>query len=247
MSRTVSIRLIGVFLFAAALFQIAGGYLPFIVDLGADIGAKSAAVDTAIIPAGWAFSIWGLIFVWCLYFAVAVLATPNRAAPVVGGGAALLAALAFFLNGVWELYVPLRDIDAISQIIIAAILAAALLALFAVMRADPLSTAQRLTYKAPLALLAGWLTAATFVGASSVMLNEGLTPTTPVLIALLAGVVFVGGLVIRAGAGWFYAGPIIWALAAIIAKNADGGSSTITVAAALGVVVILAIRVLTRR
>ena len=52
-----------------ALFQVLAGPLGMLI-FGVGVGAVSDANSTLVVPAGYAFSIWGLIFALCLAYAV---------------------------------------------------------------------------------------------------------------------------------------------------------------------------------
>ena len=57
----------------AVVVQIGAGFLPRF-GIGEFIGARSDAVRTLITPAGWAFAIWGPLFLLSILFAVAAVA-----------------------------------------------------------------------------------------------------------------------------------------------------------------------------
>ena len=223
----------------AAVFQVAGSSLPQIYDWGVNVGERSRALDTAIIPAGWAFSIWGLIFLWSLLFA-GYAATRSGDKVALVDRVALPAALAFLANGVWGLYTPLFGLNIGSEIIIVIGLLSAVSAALIAGRHPMKSVAQNILVAAPLGLLAGWLTAASFVGGSSVLLGLGVDISNPVLLGFLTGATLVAAIIIWSGASLAYSAALLWALSAIIEKNLDDGNQIILVAAAIALVVILA-------
>lgn len=214
----------------AAVFQVGASSFPFIFEWGVDVGTRSRALDTAIVPSGWAFSIWSLIFIWSIIFALFAFRSGAKTVPLIHRVTYPIAGT-FMANGIWSLYVPLFNIDWVSLMIISTGLSLALIALFAAGRPSALSLTEKWIVRAPIALLAGWLTAATFVGASSVLMLAGVVMDQMILLGLLASAtIFAGFITIKIG-GWVYLAPIAWALIAIIDKNSTGGNSVIFIAA----------------
>src|ERR671911_1079792 len=84
-----------------ALFQVlAGAIVP--------IGAIAGETPSLIIPVDYAFAIWGPIFLLCLAYAVYQALPANRHDPLLRRVGWFFAG-AFFLNGLWEVLVPLRQ------------------------------------------------------------------------------------------------------------------------------------------
>src|SRR5918912_564127 len=86
---------------AGALFQVlAGAIVP--------IGAIAKETPSLVIPADYAFAIWGPIFLLCLAFATYQALPAYRHNPLLRRVGWFFAG-AFFLNGLWEVLVPLRQ------------------------------------------------------------------------------------------------------------------------------------------
>jgi hypothetical protein len=84
-----------------AVFQVlAGAIVP--------IGAIAKETPSLVIPADYAFAIWGPIFLLCLAYAVYQALSANRANPLLRRVGWFFAG-AFFLNSLWEVLVPLRQ------------------------------------------------------------------------------------------------------------------------------------------
>lgn len=233
-------------LLAASIFQIVGSSLPFIFDWGIDVGERSRALDTAIVPAGWAFSIWSVIFAWSIIFALYTLAPKISASPLARHVSYPITAT-FIANGVWSLYVPFNNIDWISLIIISTGLFFALTALFSAGKPSALTGPEKFIIRAPIALVAGWLTAATFVGTSSILILAGIKVDLPILLGLLGTATLLAAFVTRQVGGWIYLAPILWALIAIIDKNNNAGDQSILVAAVSAISVLILVRLLFSR
>src|ERR1035437_9347747 len=71
-----SIRIWGNVTFA--ITQILAGFVPQIFGWGMGVGQQSASSQTPVIPAGYAFSIWGLIFALFVAYAIYQALPKNR-------------------------------------------------------------------------------------------------------------------------------------------------------------------------
>lgn len=186
-------------------------------------------IDPPVQPAGYAFSIWGLIYGWLLVSAVfGVFARRTDPAWDRARGP-LLASLA--LGTPW---LAVANRSAIwATVLIIAMAGSAILALVRAPDSD------RWWLKAPVAIYAGWLTAATFVSLASTAAGYGVLAGSlgwafiGIALALLVAVV-VQRSVPRAP---LYGLTVIWALVAIIVANGRDQLG-VTIAAAIGIVVL---------
>ncbi|MFC3168751.1 tryptophan-rich sensory protein [Paracoccus fontiphilus] len=166
--------------------------------------------DPPIQPAGWAFSIWGLIYAWLV--AGSAFGLWKRAAepdwqPM---RPALLVSLA--LGAFWIETAHRTPIGA--TVLIVAMLVPALLAFLRAGRKDAVWQVR------PVALYAGWLTAATGASFGMVLGGYGLMSEQAAAILGLAGVTAAALLVQgRRPAEWAYPAGVVWALAGIVAAN----------------------------
>jgi hypothetical protein len=127
-----------------AVFQIlAGAIVP--------IGAIAKETSSLVIPADYAFAIWGLIFLLCLAYAAYQALPANRQNPLLRRVGWYFAG-AFFLNGLWEVLVPLRQ-PVLLQAILAGIFACLAVAYLRLVRSEQgiLSWADRWLVALPLA------------------------------------------------------------------------------------------------
>jgi hypothetical protein len=219
-----------------ALFQIGAPVLT-----SEAVGRVSAENGTLVVPAGYAFSIWGLIFFLCLAYAAYGALPANRKSPLLrrvgwfSGGA-------FFLNGLWEILFPARQF-LLAQVVIVAIFVCAAVAYWRIARwkRGVLSAGERWLVALPLGLLFGWITAATLVSFATTFVALGLLDGGIGEAILGAALLLTGGLiasaVLLAGEaappqGYLaYAAAVLWALVAVVANQYD--ASVLTTVAAL--------------
>lgn len=189
-------------------------------------------IDPPIQPAGYAFSIWGLIYLWLGISAVFGIAKRvddpawDRARPY------LIASLAV---GTPWLYVATQSAILATVMIIA-------MAVFAILalRNAP-DGFDRWMFQAPVAIYAGWLTAASFVSIGSTMAGYGvLMGSTGWAYTGITGALIVALYVFTQ----FRHAPeymltIIWALVGIIVANMDR-NDPVAIYAAIGIAIVLA-------
>ena len=215
-----------------AVFQVlAGAIVP--------IGAIAKETPSLVIPADYAFAIWGPIFLLCLAYAAYQVLPGNRHNLVLQRVGWLFAG-AFFLNGLWEVLVPLRQ-PVLLQAILAGIFACLAVAYLRLVRSEHgvLSWADRWLVALPLGLLFGWITAANAVSLNDTLVELGIVGSGAALVgacliiarsAAASAVIWVG----RAGPlqGLLaYAGAVLWALLGVVVNQYD--ASLITSGAAL--------------
>ncbi|TCO70953.1 hypothetical protein [Rhodovulum euryhalinum] len=168
--------------------------------------------DPPVQPAGYAFSIWGLIYVWLLVSAGVGLF--KRARDEAWEPARLPLILSLAPGAAWIGVAQLSPIWA--SVLLWWMLAMALWALARTPFTD------RWTCQAPIAVYAGWLTAASWVSVGLLGAGYGLLfgPVVWALIAL-AGALVTGALVlVSLDRAPEYGGALIWALVGVIVANA---------------------------
>jgi len=100
----------------AVFVQIGSTFLPAL-GLGDPIGDRSDAIRTLITPSGWAFAIWGPLFLGSALFAI-WQALPGQRSNQLAEAIAWPAALALAAQGVWATYTQFDNLTAISVLII---------------------------------------------------------------------------------------------------------------------------------
>jgi len=217
-----------------ALFQVLAGAIVPIAAIAGDAPSLVAPVD-------YAFAIWGPIFLLCLAYAAYQALPANRANPLLRRVGWFFAG-AFFLNGLWEVLVPLRQ-PVLLQAILAGIFACLAVAYLRLVRSEHgvLGRADRWLVALPLGLLFGWITAANVVSFNDTLVETGLlgSGVGGALVGAclpLAGaaVAYVVIRVSKAGplqGRLAYAGAVLWALVGVVINQYD--ASLLTTGAAL--------------
>ncbi len=229
---------------AAVVVQISAGFLPR-MGVGAFIGERSDAARTLITPAGWAFAIWGPLFVLSVIYAV-WQALPAQRSNALLSRIAWPATIALAAQGVWSIYTQLDNLTFVSVAIILVSLSALITVLSAIADEPSLSPAERLFVAPAFSALAAWLTAASIVNIAASLKYHGVGGSEPT--PLLAAAMIVAGSLIAALAVARLRGAPLFGFVfayALVAINAAGGQHFAEVGGAAigGVVLVLAVTV----
>jgi hypothetical protein len=211
------------------LVTLAFGLAPFVTPpfRGYDPALFPVGIDRpSIQPAGYAFGIWSVIYLWLITHAVTSLW--KRAENPAWDRTRLPLILAIALGSAWLSIAPVAPITATVTILV---MAAAAIAAF--LRAD--TETDRWLLSAPTAILAGWLSAAAAVSTGVVIAGYGLLSDTASAIAMIAATLTLAIWVQRRKPQMpVYGLTVIWALAGIVMANA-GLNPTIAILAGLGI------------
>ena len=203
--------------------------------VGTDTAAISAKYQTLVTPAGYAFSIWTLIYVGLVAFSVFQLLPANvaRFRPVRS-----LYIFTCALNCAWLYFWQQEQIVVCFVIILT--LAVALFAINFIIR-EPESMTDAWIAKGAFGLYFGWVTAAMLVNFAIMLkfLNALASPTTETILAVVLILVAAAlGVLIRIRlTNYFYPLAVAWALTAIAVKQS--GQTAVVVACAMGVIACL--------
>jgi hypothetical protein len=220
---------------AALLAAVALNALANILPLnGRTTGEISDSLPSLFVPAGYVFSIWGLIYLaligFCIYQALPAQ-QQNPAVRAAGWWFALTCAA----NGAWIVCWHFGYYGLTLAIMLVLLLG--LIVIYRRLAALTIRGAARWLVKFPFSLYLGWITVATVANASAVLVWLGwdggpLSPTvwTMAMVAVAAGLALV--MIYRHG-DRVYAGVIIWALAGIAVKQS--GSLPISAACATAI------------
>ncbi|MDJ0824959.1 MAG: hypothetical protein QNJ16_05590 [Rhodobacter sp.] len=187
-------------------------------------------IDPPVQPAGYAFSIWGLIYLGLVAHGVFGLVARADDAGWDRGRWPLVISLA--VGAAW---IPVAQVSAVwAAVLIWVMLVTALMALAVAPRGAPWLG------RVPLGLYAGWLTAAAWVSVALVAAGYGIGPGAVgwAWIALAAALVMAAAVLRLLGPALDYAAPIAWALVAITVQNWPEAPALAT-AAASGAAVLL--------
>jgi hypothetical protein len=184
-------------------------------------------IRPSIQPAGYAFSIWGLIYLWLILHAGFGLW--KRVDDPAWAPTRLPLTVAVVLGSVW-----LAIAGASPGWATAVIWVMAATAIAAFLRAP--TEPDRWLLSAPLAIFAGWLSAASAVSTGVLIAGYGLLSDTGSALAMLAFV-----LALAVAVQWqkprmpVYGLTVIWALVGVVVANA-GLNATVALAAGAGII-----------
>ncbi|HUF03960.1 MAG TPA: tryptophan-rich sensory protein [Aridibacter sp.] len=202
-----------------------------------DTGAVSDRYLSQITPAGYAFSIWSLIYLGLLLFVIYQALPSNRhkeifkriRLPFIVNCAANCAWLT-----AWH-----YDLMALSVALMLAILVT--LAVISIIAKGCTTTSDILLIRAPFNLYFGWITVATIANITILLVSLGVESRTAFGSYAGAALILVAsaiGIFVRFRLNAFsYAMAIAWGITAIAVKQS--GNTPVVVAAAVGVVVLL--------
>jgi hypothetical protein len=186
-------------------------------------------VDPPVQPAGYAFSIWGLIYLWLILGAAYGL-WKRRDDP---GWARMRLPLliSLVIGAVW---LPVAQSSAAWATVLIWVMWA--FAIWALLRAPRGGRFDAWLGRAPVALYAGWLTAASSVSLGLMGAGfGGMDQVVAAFLALLLALVLTVSIAQQRPDAIAYSVGVIWALIAVCAQNADGGATSVLILAAIGV------------
>ncbi|WP_419895953.1 hypothetical protein [Roseomonas sp. USHLN139] len=225
---------------ALPLAQPLVGAMASVFGIGHTQAEMSARSQTPVVPAGYAFSIWGLLFAlsiaWGIWQLLPSMGRDSEPARRLGwplaatfAGSILWMVLSQLTENGWHLVA-----------VMLLVLAGSLTAFLANRRLDHRTGAspgvQRWLIRPLVGLLAGWVSVATFANIAGAALVSGFFPgqgagltVAAVLILLACGGLVLTVLWIARGSPW-YAAAVAWALVAILYANTAGRDLNIGVA-----------------
>lgn len=165
---------------AAAIFAVVIGQTQVLLGWGQSPAEFSADGDSTLRVAGYAFAIWGVIYLWLLVYAVRqVLPQTGESLLIHRLGWPSVAAL---LGIGWWVVAAAFDLEAATVVLIFASLAVLLVPLLLdaeAIRALPRADRDRWMTVWPLAMLAGWLTVAAPLNLITVATGNDALPAMP--------------------------------------------------------------------
>ncbi|WP_168769080.1 hypothetical protein [Yoonia maricola] len=193
-------------------------------------------IDPPIQPEGYAFAIWGLIYAWLVASAVYGMVKRLRDAAWDWARKPLILSLA-----VGTPWLAIANASAIWATIL--IFVMAITAVAALLRAPD---TDYWAFKAPVAIYAGWLTAASFVSLGTTAAGyDVLTDATGWAYIGIIGALAVSSTVLLRRPAAPYGLTVIWALIGIIVANGTG-AWIVSALAGTGIVILLTLIAATR-
>ncbi len=212
---------------------LAFGIAPFVTPpfTGYDPSLFPVRIERpSIQPAGYAFAIWSVIYLWLI--AHAIFGVWKRAENPAWDAVRLPLTVAVLVGAVW---LSIAGQSAIWGTVTIWIMAVAAVAAF--LRADP--QVDRWMLSGPTAIFAGWLSAAAAVSTGVLIAGYGWLTDTQSAAAMLAAVLVIAVTVqMRRPVMPVYGLTVIWALIGVVVVNWPA-NVTVAVLAGSGIVVML--------
>jgi hypothetical protein len=230
----------------AAVFQIYASY-----TIGSSVGAIAQEYRSPILPATYAFAIWGPIFILCGVYAL-YQALPAQRENSVFRAIGWWTVGAFLTNGAWSYAYTSRQFLLAQSIIFAGVVFAggSYLRFARMVPSARATTIDNWLIGPTLGLLFGWLTAASVVGLAGTLIANGFAASGQGAEIRDAALLLIGGavavLVILAsrrgpyGAWVSYCAAVLWALVAVMIEQRSISTITTAAAAVTAVTVLLA-------
>lgn len=243
----MSDRLRSIAVAVTAVSQVASAPLTSVL-LGpsSDQSAISDANLSPVTPAGYAFAIWGLIYLASLVMALYQL-LPGQRDRLVHRRTGWWLAGAFLASTIWVPIFGGRTIW-LSQVVILLLVGCLAVATVTLSRLGPAeTTGERLALRLPVTLYLGWATLASFAGFGVTMRSLGMperaawVTTLSVALVLVAGAVSTG-VVLRETAAAGFAFASCWALAGVAVGTYEAPVRTVSVATLVVVLTVLVLR-----
>ncbi len=237
---------------AAVIFAVVIGQTQVLLEWGQSPAEFSADSDSTLRVAGYAFAIWGVIYLWLVVYAV------RQALPVTGESPLInrlgWPSVGALLGIGWWVVAAAFDQELATIVLIFGSLGVILIPLLAnaaAIRALPRGDRDRWMTVWPLAMLAGWLTIASPVNLITVAtgngwLPEALSPTAWAILAIAVVVVVALG-VTRSLRTLAYGLPIAWGLLGAFVAEQTRNPTLAYAALSASVIVLLGVIVLTFR
>lgn len=198
-------------------------------------------INPPVQPAGYAFAIWGLIYGWLIVGAA--YGVWQRRDDVDWAAMRLPLLISLAVGVTW---LPIAQTSAIWATVLIWVMWA--FAIWAVLRAPAQGGSDAWLGRAPVALYAGWLTAASCVSLGLMAAGfGGMDQTLSAILVLLIALGLAVLVVRQRPDATGYLGGVIWALIGVCVQNWQGGSMSVLILAALGAIALAALAAVNAR
>jgi hypothetical protein len=200
--------------------------------------------SSQIEPAGYAFAIWGPIYLLALAYAVWQLTPRGRADPVTAA-IAPYAIVLYAGSSVWLAAAQYGPFWATIPILLVMAVCACVSLIAAVSMPGGVAPWRTWAVVVPFGLYAGWTVCASAVNIAEIapaygFARFGLSIPAYAVVSIAAVTVVAGLMLLRTGGSLPFAGTVIWALVAIIvAAVSRGHAQVVPITAGLAIVVVL--------
>lgn len=185
-------------------------------------------VDPPIQPAGWAFSIWGVIYLWLIASSLFGLLKRDDDPAWHPARAPLIVSLV--VGAAW---IPVAQFSPPYATVLIWIMWGT--AVWALLRTPDFD---QWWLRVPVGLYAGWLTAASCVATAILMTGYGATPVLPIHAVFVILALALATLVLRRINAPAYALVLIWALVGIIVANLGTGRAVMIALPSVGILLL---------
>ena len=206
----------------AYIVMVGTNYLAVSLPLaGRDTGAISDSYPNLFAPAGYAFSIWGLIYLLLGAYVIYQFRAQNNGIITKVSRIFIINAL---LNAAW-IFAWHYDYIGLSLLIMIGLLFT-LIKIADILRSSALDKAERWLARLPFSVYFGWITVATIANATVFLVSIawrgwGIPESSWMVLVLLAGLAIGGWRLLRDRA-LSYGAVLVWAYGAILYKHLSG-------------------------
>lgn len=223
-----------------AVVQIAVSGIGGIGGVGDSVGEVARAYPTPLLAAGWAFAIWGLIYLGFLAYAVYQVLPAQRRRAVHRETGWWLAASAV-LNSGWILAFSARWLP-LAELMIIGLLVSLAVVFGRLSRTPAAGALERVVLRGTVAVYTGWVSVATVLGTASTgvwigLPGDGPLATVAAVVVLVATAAIVSWVLVAGTAVVGYGAAVVWALAGIAFNDPP---DAVAAAAVLAILVTLA-------
>lgn len=216
---------------------------------GRETGAISDSFNVLFVPAGYVFSIWGLIYLGLIAFTI-YQSLPGQRQNLLLRKTGWIVSLSSLANGAWIYFWHFGNYAI--TLLVMLILLACLISIYLLLGIGKrkFNNSERWMVSIPFSLYLGWITVATIANATAVLSylgwnGMGISPENWTLIMLAAGVI-ISGIMSYTRSDIAYSLVLVWAFIGLSIRWPDLPSVSIAgyISAAIVILLLIASRIL---